>query len=189
MKIIKIILIIFGIIVLFVLSEALFLYKKPDELSVYTLRAAKIVLPTENADATFFVLTKGQLKLPQDQNYKNLVMNYLTTLPQGYDLPRVYYGLALISYSNGEENLTPELLKLSIDADLNFSFWYVELANYYLSIGQANAGRKVLDDCMKIDAPRKFCQDFLNGNFNSNMPQNIGFLKDSVDTFYASGQH
>lgn len=189
MKIIKIILIFLGIIVLFILSEALFLYKNPGELSVYTLRAAKIILSTGNADATFFVLTKGRLKLPPDQSYKNLVMNYLTTFPVNYDLPRVYYGLALLSYSNGEQSLTPEFLKLSINTDSNFSFWYVELANYYLSTGQTDAGRKVLTDCMAIYAPKQFCQDYLNGNFDSNMPQDIGFLKDSVNTFYASGNH
>lgn len=174
---------------LFFVSEAAYVINHPSALSAYTLKTARIISATDRTDIAFFILTKGKLELPSDQNYKTIVKNYLSSVPPKYDLPRVYYDLALISYANGQENLTPKLLESSINLDPGFSFWYVELANYYLSRGQVEIGRKVLDDCIAIDAPRKHCQDYLNSSFNNNQPESTGFLKESINKFYETRDH
>jgi len=184
MKSIKIIMASLCVVMLFFISEVLYVANHPDIFNDYILKTARGLSSLSKTDIAFYVLTKGKIQLPSDPNYKVLVSSYLKESSQKYDLPRIYYDLALASYTNNEKSLTPELLGLSIDIDPDFSFWRVELANYYLSIGQPKVGRKVLDDCMTKEYPKKHCEDYLNNSFNNNQINNVGFLEDSVKKFY-----
>lgn len=187
MNTVKVIVFSFGILIIFLISEASYVLSHPGMLSEYTLNAARKISAV-NTDIAFYILTQGQLHLPQEQKYKIMISNYLAAISPKHDLPRVYYDLALISYSNGQEGLTPKLLELSTELDPMFSFWYVELANYYLSKGQIDLGKKALDNCINIDTPRQHCQDYLNNSFSNYQIENIGFLNESVNKFYELGK-
>lgn len=183
---IKLILILVGVAIIFLVSEALYVYNNPKVLSTYILRTAVIVSAAGKPDIAFYILTKGKIQLPSDQNYKDLVRNYFANISQKHDLPRVYYDLALMSYTNNQTSLTPIFLERSINLDPDFSFWRVELANYYLSIGQIDASKKVLEDCITKEFPRKHCQDYIDINIKYDEPNSVGYLNELVNKFYES---
>ena len=184
MKTIKIILIFLGVFAIFLISEGVYIFSHRDVLSSYILKSSELISEKGNIGLAFFVLTEGGAKLPDDSNFKNKVGNYLASVPHNYNLPRVMYDLTIVASKDGLSNLVPILLGISIERDPDFSFWRVELANYYLSLGKTQIAEKVLDDCMVLPAPRQYCSNYKNGDFVNNIVHPVGFLTSSIDTFY-----
>ena len=186
-KAIRIFLVFVVICALFFVSEGVYvvnLMKNSDAFSDYVLRTAKPFAAAGAVDISFYILTKGEINLPSDQNFKTKVKDYLRTFPSNYDLKRVYYDLAVMSYYNGQKELTPNLLKLSVDNFPDSSFSQVELANYYLFVGKVDSGREVLEGCVKRKYPQRHCQEYLDSNFKNNQPDYPGFLREYVGSFY-----
>lgn len=182
----KPLLIVLAAILILLISEIVFVSTHPDVSSGYILKAAKIISGVGKTDLAFSVLTKGQVKLPVNHSYQNLVKKYLLSVPLEHNLARVYYDLALLSYVNNEDGLTSALLELSIKTDPDFSFWYVELANYYLLKDQNEKGKRILDTCLSRIGPKRHCEDYLLDSFNAGLFKNVGFLRKAIDDYFAS---
>lgn len=202
-------------ILLFVfLSEALFIYSHERELSVYSFKIAKIFSSQNKTDVAFSVLTKGsglmivqnskkfpwmtqnkqnELRLPDNIEFKHGVNDYIETFSNEdfysgkYNLSRVFYDLAMLSFEKGYSHFGSRLLGVSMNLDPNLSYWSVELANYYLSEGDKSNARDTINKCVNLDAPKKHCQDFLENNINTDLSEPIGFLKEQIKTYYDSG--
>lgn len=171
-------------LVFIVFNEAVYVFSHRDILSSYILKSAKIASSIGNTKLGFFILTEGKENLPGDVNFEKKVQNYLESSPDIYDLARVDYDIAILASKSNFPNLTPGLLEVAIERDPDFSFWRVELANYYLSVGENIKAEAVLTDCVKIAAPRQHCLDYKNSDFVSNTFYSTGFLTDSINTFY-----
>ena len=173
------------LVVIFVfLSEITFVLTHREVLSSYILKIAHFLTVKANAELSFFVLTQGKVRLPPDPVFKNSLRSYLITIPEKRDLPRVLYDLSVEAFRSGSDTLTPKLLSLAIARDPDFSFWRVELANYYLRIGEQSSGEAVLNECIKLPAPRKHCLDFKNSDLSSLNHPPVGFLEDDINNFY-----
>jgi hypothetical protein len=170
-----------GFLALLFLSEAAYVYKNKWVLYSYILNNIG------STGTAFFVATEGQYALPNNVEYINDVKKDFESLPTFFNLPALIYNLAITAYNDQLPNLTPKLLNISIRMDPDFSFWRVELANYYLLNGNSSQAKNTLDDCLKFEAPRQHCQDFMNGPFTSNQPQKVGFLNQTIRQIYEAG--
>lgn len=212
---IKLILIFLGLAGLFFLSDVIYLYNHPNELSVYSIAVAKTLNSKGDLDGAFYILTRTagiisiknyydnpeivqkdayRLKLPDNKQFKIDVTNYMNSLPGNisdirgkYDLARVFYDFAIFAFKDGLKDQTPKFLRLSIDLNPSLSYWSVELANNYLYNGDRDAAKKILDSCMTINASRQHCQDYFNDNFVNNHPNEVGFLGKIVSNYYNPG--
>jgi len=174
--------ILFTILVL--LSETLYLTRNKLVFYSYTLNIAKTLNSLDNTKTAFYLATLGKYKLPDNPKYKINVENDFKSLPKKLGLPVLLYYFALSAYNDNMPNMFSDLLNISIMIDPDFSFWRVELANYYILIGNMSLAKNTLEDCIKFDAPRKHCQDYMNNNYLNKEPQAVGFLKESVKAIY-----
>ncbi len=186
---IKIILAAVAVVLFIFFSEGVYVFSHRDVLSFYILRSAQFVSKQGNTRLALLILTEGRAKIPYDSNFGNSVKSYLESAPNNYDLARVDYDLAVLASKNNFLYLTPKLLQISIQRDPDFSFWRVELANYYLSIGGNISAEAVLNDCLQVSAPRQHCLNYKNEDFVNNITHPVGFLVDSINTFYKSSSN
>lgn len=100
------------------------------------------------------------------------------------DVGRIIYHLSLLAYRGGEEELTPALLQTAVYIKPNLVHYHLELANYYLYIGDAQKAKEAIEFCYSFDFPRSFCENFYQNNISTNTPDNIGFLEDALKTDY-----
>lgn len=213
---IKLILVLVLIFFVFLISEAVYAYYHTDPLSLYTFKISKFletkgstelsfysltwaagVVADRNFDAASKVVDKNahSVVLPPDNTFKQKIGAYIAGLPDNsfdpgnnYDLGRLFYDLAILSFDNGHPELTPQLLKIGVGFNPNLSFWQVELANYYLQSNQPDLAKSVLDRCMGLPAPVDHCKDYLDNNFLTHTPETVGFLKDTVKSYFDSGR-
>lgn len=180
----KYIYLITGVLALLLLSEAIYAYNNKHVLYSYSLKAAKLLNNIGSTGGAFFVATQGKYTLPNNDKYRNDVKNDFQSLPSYFDLQALTYKLAVTAYQDHLTYLTPELLNISIMIDPDFSFWRVELANYYLLIGNMPQAQITLENCIKLVAPRQHCQDYMNNVFKTNQSQNVGFLDQTIRQIY-----
>ena len=171
-------------IVLLVVSETLYVVKNKWVYYSYSLKATKVINTVGRTDFAFYIATLGKYRLPNDNKFKLDVKENIKVFPPTLNLPVLIYRFALSAYEDNLEGLTPQLLDLCIQMDPDFSFWRVELANYYLLSGDPSQAKTVLDVCMEHSAPRAHCNDYLNSNLMTNKPLDVGFLKDTVVSTY-----
>lgn len=179
----KVTVIVFLSILFIILSEAAYVFTHRDVLSSYILKVSISLAKRQNMDLSLLVLTQNKFKSPDE--FQDIAKNYLQNIQTSHDLPRALYDLSILAYQNNMSDLTPLLLGLATEWDPDFSFWRVELANYYLLKNAGVSAKSVLEECKKLTAPAAHCIDFEN-NLSSFTPQDVGFLSDSVDEFYLS---
>lgn len=146
----------------------------------YLLKTAAFVNKLGNTRLAFNIATGGKYKLPESPELQGKIRDDFVNLSLEYNLPSMLYFFALDAYSTGNISLFPKLLDLSIKMDPDFSFWRVELANYYLNVGDRNKALEVISKCVKLLYPGEHCQDYLDNNFIKNSPQDVGFLAQPV---------
>lgn len=180
--------IIVGVILIFfimILSEALYAYRNQWVRYSYFLNVARFF--NNNIGCTrcaFFIITQGKIEYPGDKQFEDKVQNRIASLPKEYNLPAAIYSLALDAYESGNAGLTEKMLWESIRLDPDFSFWYVELANFYLTQGDAQKAAFIMDKCLKLSAPRKHCQSYIDNFLIYNQPQSVGYLNDTIRMLY-----
>lgn len=180
MKKTKVIIGVFILVLVMLLSEFLYASRNKWVFYSYLLNIARFFNNVGATDIAFFVSTEGKYKLPENNKFKEDVYLNLKSLPAEYDLPTTIYYFAISAYNDGLDYLTPQLLEISVKMDPDFSNWRVELANYYLVVGNVDQARVVLQDCIKLEAPARHCREFMNNQFVTNQPEGVGFLKDST---------
>lgn len=181
-------LLVLGMIMIVLLSEAVYILSHRDLFSKYSLVFARQLFKADLDKIGFYVVTGANLKMPEDHLYQVLVSDYFEKNDES-SLPYVLYKLALISLETKSEHIFPELLEYSISRDPDFSFWRIELANYYLSKGNFDLSEKTLDDCLHLSAPREHCLYYKESIFDSKVPEPAGFLRNEIETFYSTNKN
>lgn len=211
MRIIKILAIAF----LFLIAGAVYVYYQTGPLSLYSFKTSRL-LSKVSPELSFYTLTNAAniignrnyenfpkvvdkesllVVLPVDKAFRQKVADYVGSLPGNsfdpkgkYDLGRLFYELGVFSFYNGHPELTSQLFKVAVGFNPNLGFWQVELANYYFQNHQSDLAKSVLDRCMGVPASVDSCKNYLDNNFLVSTSESVGFLQDSVRTYFDSGR-
>ena len=98
-------------------------------------------------------------------------------------IAKIYYDLGLLSYTTGRKELFVHFLNKAINLEPYFSFYYVELANYYMLDSDNNKAMLILDKCVNIIQTNAHCKQYYNDNFLQNKTNTVGFLNTEIKSF------
>lgn len=207
MKKIKTLFILFAVGALFVISEIGYIFNNSERLAYYSFYVAKLFVSVGKTDYAFLVLSKttalisyrnlttfgkDEKQTPSHTNgeFEVKMKDYISKLSYkdmrikgNYYVANAYYNLGLLAYENGEKDLVPNLLKTSILLSPQFSYYEVELANFYLVEGKEELSKKVLDICQNYNLASSHCKEYADNNLFYKYPEPVGFLSQQVQTF------
>lgn len=172
------------LISMMLLSELFYALRNKWVLYSYTLIVSKLLNRLELTDAAFYLSTGLKYKLPNNDLFIKDVSEKYKSLPDYFNLPAYLYFFGVSAYEYNLKDLTPKLIELAIKMDPDFSFWRVELANYYLSQGKSDTAEKTIVDCVKLQHPRNHCEDFMNTYIQTRQTYDVGFLTPGVMDYY-----
>lgn len=98
------------------------------------------------------------------------------------DLAKIFYRLGLIAYQNNQKDLVAPLWITMVNLAPEWSYFQLELANYYLSINDLKNAKISIDYCTQFEFPETACSSFLINEIQNNQPQPVGFMKDKIQT-------
>jgi hypothetical protein len=98
------------------------------------------------------------------------------------DLAKSFYRLGLISYKNNHKELTLPFWISMVNLSPEWSHFQLELANYYLAIGNVQSAKNSIDYCENFNFPATICDSFLLNEIQNNQPHPIGFMEDNIKT-------
>lgn len=125
-------------------------------------------------------LPKNEKLLKEYKNIINEIDNNKITNNYGY-LASFYYSLGLIANKHKEDGLVISFWQNAARIAPEWSYFHIELVNYYLSKGDNINAKAKLEYCMQFNFPREHCRNYQNDNFEKNVPNEIGFLKTKID--------
>lgn len=99
------------------------------------------------------------------------------------ELSLLYYYFAI--NSDSPDNI-PNFLNIALSLDPDLSFYYVELSNYYLSVGNVQSAELVLINCMNLIHPKLHCEDYYENVFKVREYQLLGFLRNDIYNYFQS---
>lgn len=111
----------------------------------------------------------------QSLDYEALVKSYSSKFA------KPYYYLGLLAYRNNEPQLVVPFWQAAANLAPEWSYFHVELANFYLSRGLIDKAKETIDFCLKFKFPKEHCTQFLNENINTNTPEVTGYLKGEIE--------
>lgn len=116
-------------------------------------------------------------------DYKNILKSMdVKKLTTTYDTwGKILYNLGLSAYRNGETDLVIPFWQKALAIAPEWSYFHVELANYYLNLGQTDKAGKQLEYCLEFHHPKSFCQHFVTNNLEKEVPEEIGFLESKIN--------
>lgn len=123
------------------------------------------------------------------QEYQNILQKVdVSVVANSPDnrISEIFYELGLTGYSNGLPEVALRLLQTSIFIEPELSFYHVELANYYLNLGNKIRAEETLNYCLKYKDPYAHCKDYLENSLLKGDVKNIGFLKETIGNYYLS---
>ncbi len=74
---------------------------------------------------------------------------------------KVYYQLGLFYYRKGQVEKTEKYWQQAVQLAPQWSYFYLDLANFYAARGQKKQAKEVLQACLRFYNPRITCQNFL----------------------------
>ena len=186
----------------------------PYLIPTYYVARAKLALRYSNLESSLTFLEKGayyEIKrksqyfpnLKPDQNSTKINLSndnqalssafssYISNLdllafPKKADLSQVYYSLAILAYLNSEEGLVYPLLQTAVDINPDLSHLQIELANYYLAIGERKKAENQIKTCLGFDNSYRHCKEYNDTLFNEGVIQEIGFQDKELEKYYNS---
>ena len=108
-------------------------------------------------------------------NFKGLNSSYLSS----WAIP--FYQLGKISYEYGEFDNAVSLWESARMLAPEWSYFHVELANLYLTLGDSEKARAQIEYCLKFHFPQNHCREFLEGNIRSNSPEQVGTWEEKIN--------
>ena len=91
-----------------------------------------------------------------------------------------YYTLGLLAYRHGELKLTILFWQTAINLAPEWSYFHVELANFYLTQNQLDKARNAINFCLNFHFPQNHCGQFLEKNIETGSPEPIGFWEEQI---------
>jgi len=116
---------------------------------------------------------------------QNIDVSVITNSPDNR-VSEIFYGLGLVGYSSGLSEVALKLLQTSIFIEPELSFYHVELANYYLTLGDKTLAGKTINYCLLYKDPYNHCKDYLENSLLNGEIHNVGFMREAVNNYYLS---
>ena len=202
-----------GVVFILVLltSEFIYIYNnKPDILSVIFLKKAQFSLKSNsNPNATkdlfkaanFIISSKSKdykqiprsffPDLAESEKMNEIYMQYLPSMnteeiikSEKYDLPRVFYDIAILAYEQGETKAFLKFLQAAIYMNPELSHLHVEMANYYLYEGNIEKADEAISFCFEFNSPVKHCRDYKENMLEKDLAEYPGFLSKELEKYY-----
>lgn len=212
-KKLNVVLLIFGLFLLFGSSELIYIYKNnPRLIQTYYIWRAQLIANKDLQKSISFIVAGAErydyrgkkdinpypqdfehtkINFPQNTNLENDLRNYLENpnlrnlyIENFYNYPRILYDLAQIAYKDNDSQLFIALMQTATVRDISMSYWPVELANYYYSIGNQTKAFEILGDCQKISNTKLHCTQAETSFKEDKKAFEIGFLKNAVEEIY-----
>jgi len=205
----RILLIISGFILLILVSEGIYNVKnKPGVRIPVYLALSRFLAKANNVEASLTYFEKaydirleqlsydssqkpGKEKrlpvLPENQKliykYKSILENpEINKLINTYNAwGKVLYNLGLSAYKNGEPGLVIPFWQKAIAITPEWSYFHIELANFYLTTENIQRAKETLSYCLEFKYPKEHCQLFLNDNLEKGIFEEVGFLEDTIN--------
>lgn len=202
-----------GFLTLLVISELIYSFRnRPQFVQRYYLFLAKQTALVGNIQRSIFFLNKAaqitidlnakkypvyeQVRYPKinydssDMEFQKEYKGYVAAIPPFNSdqdtaryIAKIFYDLGLIAYKTDEKNMAVYFLQTAVLLDPYFSYYHVELANYYLAQGDKDQANKVIEFCLNFDVTVDHCNEYQNDNIRINYPEDVGFLKQRVELF------
>lgn len=198
-------------IALLFLSELFYTIKnKPSSLVPYNLALARIYSKMSNNQKSIMYLSKASStkikevvnkypgltfktsvaipSLPDNQDlaqaYNNLLQNLNyneleKTYPSKWAKP--FYDLGLIAYKNNEPGLTIPFWERAVNLAPEWSYFHIELANFYLTQGKTDKARELIEFCLQFKFPEKHCREFLELNIKYETAMFVGYFEKQIN--------
>lgn len=172
------------IFILVLISELFYALNNKWVLYSYILNTSKLLNKSGLTDTAFYLSTEFKYKMPSNNQFTQDVDNCYRSLPKYFNLPSYMYFFGVSAYNNKLISLTPPLFELAIKMDPDFSYWRVELANFYIAQDKIDKAEKTIADCTKLQYPKKHCEDYMTTYKETNNVYEIGFLNEDIKNYY-----
>jgi len=189
---------------------------KPEYFVLYYLKRAKASAENSEAqEAMNFLLKAAKINIRYNaKHYSQLIpsnydlnfglpksnprlnqayLDYIQNLNLGSltrsgekDLAKIFYTLGLLAYKNNQAGLVSPLWQTAVYLSPELSHLHVELANFYLNLGDRQKAEILLSYCLKFEYPIKHCQEYLDYILSPGEPNEIGFLEGEFNRYYDS---
>jgi hypothetical protein len=161
------------------------------ELSIYFLCKASNFrydeLEKKFPNITFNNSTKCNISIEESDELTNQINSYLTTidynkLQENYysELSKTYFKLGVISFNQLKINIAEMFLKQAVTLDPEWSYYHIELANFYLLQGYDKKATETINFCLNFQIPSEHCKKFMSQNIERDKPKNVGFLENEI---------
>ena len=180
-------------------------------LSSYYITKVQSYSEKTNITKTFFFLEKAaDLKISEQKKfYSGLIPDYDTKIPldhlnnvtvygkytdylltqnlddlaeyDSFNLARVFYMIGLMAYRNNQSEMIIPSWQTAIYLAPEWSYFHLELTNYYLYLGDIEKAKSKLDYCLEFSYPRQHCNNYLkklNEEMVIDYSDKVGFWED-----------
>ncbi len=130
-----------------------------------------------------YQLTQSPLKksfLQKHESYLDSVNTSLLLSESQNRLAIVFYNMALISSQNDEENIAEECFNKAIHLSTQWSYFDIELANWYMHKGDRSKALEVILRCQEQKISQKYCKNYYDTNISQGAINPVGFLSDKI---------
>lgn len=101
--------------------------------------------------------------------------------PNSKELVKLFYLLGLKANEIGEDQMVVPLWEVTLRLAPHWSYFYMELANYYLNRGELEESLKVIDYCLLFDYAKKGCLYYYDNQIVPNRPSEVGAYRGFVE--------
>lgn len=126
--------------------------------------------------------------LPENQGFQKQYLGLLSNIDYKLlsssdpkHLSKIFYQLGLIAYENNDTEKVIPLWQTAVYLAPEWSYFHIELANYYLSEGMVEEAKDSLSYCLKFRHPKEHCQWYIENFLEKSSFDSVGFLETKID--------
>lgn len=102
------------------------------------------------------------------------------------DMSRIFYDLGFLTSKTKQFDFTEIFFQMAVFLEPELSLYHVELANYYLVMGNKEKAKEAIEFCLKFTYPQEHCKEFMGDNIYLRIPEEVGFLEKGLEEYYNS---
>jgi tetratricopeptide (TPR) repeat protein len=164
------------------IQESMKLLEKSAQNTIYSNAKKYPVYDQENYPKVNY--DSSNLEFQKEyKNYIAYIPNFSLSQDKTQHIAKIFYDLGLVAYKTGEKNMAVYFMKNAVFLEPFFSYYHVELANYYLAEGNVDQAENAIKFCLNFGVTEEHCNEYQNDNLRINYPDDVGFLKQKVEMF------
>lgn len=196
-------------IALLLSAEAVFLYKNKGEMVRWYTRVAKVYLKRSKPNHALAYFNKAaevrlkevssnnpeifkqsdlkDSKISDVSNIESYILDVLSPTSSELvaystkDWAKSYYKLAVASYDNGLNDMVQPFFENATMLAPQWSYFYIELANYYQLTGKYEKAIEQIQLCMEQYHPKSDCQSYYERSLTKSQTNSVGFLRKTIE--------